>query len=102
MHHTLRQKPLTDAHLEDFVACYEPKNRHRRQETWSKETPDGRWRAYACEELLRRDKASLDVFWLKDASMTDLDNLPDPDVLATQIIDNLRSALDSFETVIEN
>ncbi|MCY4190580.1 MAG: class I SAM-dependent DNA methyltransferase [Rhodospirillaceae bacterium] len=102
VHHTLRQKPLTDAHLEDFVACYEPKNRHLRQETWSKETPDGRWRAYACEELLRRDKASLDVFWLKDASMTDLDNLPDPDVLATQIIDNLRSALDSFETVIEN
>ncbi|MCY4238042.1 MAG: N-6 DNA methylase, partial [Rhodospirillaceae bacterium] len=102
VHHTLKQKPLTDTHLEDFVACYNPENRHFRQETWSHETPDGRWRAYAQEELLRRDKASLDVFWLKDASMTDFDNLPEPDVLAAEIIDNLRSALDSFKAVNGN
>ncbi len=52
------------------------------------------------EELLQRDKASLDVFWLKDASMTDLENLPEPDVLADEIIENLRSALSSFEAVV--
>ena len=64
----------TDIH---FLAStsYKPENRHVRQETWSEEAPDGRWRAYLREELLRRDKASLDVFWLKDAFMTDLDNL---------------------------
>ena len=73
--------------------------RHARQATWSEETPDGRWRAYSREELLRRDKASLDVFWLKDASVTDMDNLPEPDVLAAEIMENLRSALSSFEAV---
>ena len=102
MHHTLKQKPLTYAHLEDFVACYNPENRHVREETWSEETPDGRWRAYPHEELLRRDKASLDVFWLKDASMTDLDNLPEPEILADEIMEHLRSALSSFEEVCGN
>ena len=99
MHHTLKQKPLTYSHLEDFVACYNPRDRDVRQETWSEEILYGRWRAYSREELLLRDKASLDVFWLKDASMTDLDNLPEPDVLAAEIMENLRSALSSFEAV---
>ena len=75
-------------------------NRHVREQTWSEETPDGRWRAYSREELLQRDKASLDVFWLKDASMTDLENLPEPEVLADEIVENLRSALASFEAVV--
>ncbi|WP_211353960.1 hypothetical protein [Thiohalocapsa marina] len=63
------------------------------------DTPDGRWRAYAREDLLQRDKASLDLFWLRDASMTDLDSLPAPEVLVEEILDNLRSALASFEAV---
>ena len=99
IHHTLKQKPLTYAHLEDFVACYKPENRHVREPMWTEETPDGRWRAYSRDELLERDKASLDVFWLKDASMTDLENLPEPEVLADEIMENLRSALASFEAV---
>ena len=102
VHHTLKQKPLTYAHLEDFVACYNPENRHVREETWSEDTPDGRWRAYSREDLLRRDKASLDMFWLKDASMTDLENLPEPEVLADEIMENLRSALSSFEELPGN
>ena len=100
VHHTLKQKPLTYAHLENFVACYRPENRHVRKQTWSEETPDGRWRAYSREELLLRGKASLDVFWLKDASMTDLANLPEPEVLADEIVENIRSALISFEAVV--
>ena len=99
VHHTLKQKPLTDDHLRDFVDCYHPENRHLRKPTWSEDTPDGRWRAYSREDLLRRDKASLDLFWLKDASMTDLENLPDPEVLAEEIMEHLRSALASFESV---
>ena len=86
--------------FEDFVACYKPENRHVREPTWSEEAPNGRWRAYSREELLLRDKASLDVFWLKDASMTDLENLPEPEVLADEIMENLRSALASFEAVV--
>ncbi len=56
----------------------DPANRHQRQPTWCEQTPDGRWRAFSREELLARDKASLDVFWLRDATMTNLDNLPSP------------------------
>lgn len=99
VHHTLKQKPLTYAHLEDFVACYNPDNRHVRAETWSEDSPDGRWRAYSREDLLQRDKTSLDVVWLKDSSMTDPENLPDPAVLVDEITENLRSALSSFEAV---
>lgn len=96
VHHTLKQKPLTHAHLEDFVACYNPANRHERKATWGENTPDGRWRAFSREELLQRDKASLDLFWLKDATMTDLDNLPEPDVLMSEIMENLEAAMEQF------
>ncbi|MCY4017710.1 MAG: class I SAM-dependent DNA methyltransferase [Gammaproteobacteria bacterium] len=102
IHHTLKQKPMSYDHLRDFVDCYHPLNRHLRKETWSEATPDGRWRAFRREELLERDKASLDVFWLKDAAMADLDNLPEPDALAEEITEHLRSALDSFEAVKGN
>ena len=96
VHHTLKQKPLSEAHLEDFVACYNPAARHDRKATWSEETPDGRWRAFSRDELLQRDKASLDLFWLKDATMTDLDNLPEPDVLMSEIMENLEAAMEQF------
>ncbi len=62
--------------------------------------PDGRWRSYSYEELLARDKTSLDIFWLKDKSLTDLDNLPEPDDLAEEIIENLEAGLDSFRQVL--
>ena len=50
---------------------------------------------------MARDKTSLDIFWIKDQSLTDLDNLPDPDVLASEIIDNIESALNSFREIME-
>ena len=96
VHHTLKQKPLSESHLEEFVACYNPASRHDRKATWSEETPDGRWRAFSRDELLQRDKASLDLFWLKDATMTDLDNLPEPDVLMSEIMENLEAAMEQF------
>jgi type I restriction enzyme M protein len=99
--HTLKQMPLTYAHLEEFVTCYNPMARHDREPTWSDDNLDGRWRAFHRGELLARDKASLDVFWLRDASMTDLENLPEPDVLAEEIMENLRSAMANFESVLE-
>jgi type I restriction enzyme M protein len=97
VHHTPKQKPMTYAHLEDFVSCYRAGNRHLRQPTWSDAAPDGRWRVYSREELLARDKASLDVFWLKDAGMTDLDSLPEPEVLFSEVVENLEAAMRSFE-----
>ncbi|WP_121969022.1 class I SAM-dependent DNA methyltransferase [Leptolyngbya sp. BC1307] len=101
IHHTLKKKPLTRAHLQDFVDCYNPKNRHARTETWSAETnPEGRWRKYSYDDVCDRDKTSLDIFWLKDKSLADLENLPDPDILAEQIIENLEAGLGSFRDVL--
>lgn len=96
IHFTLKQKPMTDADLDDFIQCYNPANRHERIETWTEVNPDGRWRKFNVEEVLSRDKTSLDIFWIKDKSLADLDNLPAPDELAGDIIENLQSALESF------
>lgn len=97
MHFTLKQHPMTFADLEDFIRCYHPENRFERTETWSEDNPDGRWRRYPVQEILDRDKTSLDIFWIKDKALADLDDLPEPDVLADDIIENLQSALESFE-----
>lgn len=101
VHHTLKKKTMRYDDLADFVACYNPENRHKRKETWDAEkNPDGRWRKYSYDELAARDKTSLDVFWLKDKSLTDLDNLPEPDDLAEEIIENLEAGLNSFREVL--
>ena len=99
VHHTLKRKPMRREDLADFVSCYNPQNRHERRATWSEEPSEGRWRRYDREELLARDKASLDVFWLRDKAMADLDDLPEPDVLAEEIVEHLQAALASFEAV---
>jgi len=100
VHHTLKKKPLTVAHLAEFVKLYNPKNISKRKATWSEKNEEGRWRKYKYEDILKRDKTSLDIFWLKDKSLTDLDNLPDPDVLANEIIENLESGLSSFREIM--
>jgi type I restriction enzyme M protein len=101
IHHTLKKKPLRYADLAEFIACYNPTNRHKRQATWHPEkNPEGRWRKFSYEELIARDKTSLDVFWLKDKSLTDLDNLPEPEELAEEIIENLEAGLNSFREVL--
>ena len=97
IHFTLKKNPMTDSDLDDFVSCYQPENRHNRTETWSEENPEGRWRKFSVEDILAHDKTSLDIFWIKDKSLADLDHLPEPDVLADSIIENLQSALESFE-----
>ena len=87
----------------DFIECYNPKNRHKRKATWDAgKNPEGRWRKYTYEELTARDKTSLDVFWLRDKSLTDLDNLPEPDQLAGEIIENLEAGLNSFRAVLRS
>ncbi|MBF0256524.1 MAG: SAM-dependent DNA methyltransferase [Gammaproteobacteria bacterium] len=101
IHHTLKKKPLRFEDLQDFIQCFNPNNRHERQATWdAASNPEGRWRRYGFEELLARDKTSLDIFWLKDKSLTDLDNLPEPDELALEIIENLEAGLSSFRAVL--
>ena len=98
---TLKQNPLTRADLDDFVQCYHPENRHQRTPTWSKDNPDGRWRRFTYDELATRDKLSLDIFWLRDESLEDTARLPDPDVLASEIVEDLEAALEQFREIAE-
>ena len=98
-HFTLKTNPLKRADLDEFVRLYNPANRHDRAPTWSAEQPEGRWRAYDQAELLARDKASLDIFWLRDESLADSDNLPPPDVIAQEIVDDLEAALEQFRLI---
>jgi len=99
-HLALKQHPLTRADLDDFVACYHPQNRHEREERWSGEAPDGRWRRFTYEELMARDKANLDIFWIRDESLEETANLPEPEVLAEEIVEDLESALEQFRAIL--
>jgi len=110
MNFTLKQNPLTREDLDDFVACYNPANRHERTATWSEkmsrsarhDAPDDRWRAFSYEELMARDKVNLDIFWLRDESLEETANLPEPDVLAVEIVDDLEAALEQFRAIVED
>jgi len=105
IHHTLKKNPLKFDDLKDFIECYKPGTRHKRKETWSEASagsasPEGRWQKFSYEEIINRDKTSLDITWLKDKSLADLDNLPDPDVIAADIIENLEAGLESFRAIM--
>jgi type I restriction enzyme M protein len=101
VHHTLKKNPLKLEDLKDFVTLYKPSNRHKRTETYHVENnPEGQWRKFTYDEVMARDKTSLDISWIKDKSLADLDNLPEPDVLAEEIAENLSAALENFKTVL--
>ncbi len=103
VHHTLKKNPLKLDDLKEFIECYNPENRHKRKETWdSKTNPDGRWRRFTYNEIINRDKTSLDITWLKDKSLADLDNLPDPDTLAAEIIENIEAGLENFKEILSS
>ncbi len=93
-HFTLKENPLNVGDLSDFIKCYHAENRHARKET-------ERFKPFLHEELLQRDKVSLDIFWLKDESLEDSENLPEPKILAQEIMDNLESALEQFSGITE-
>jgi len=101
IHCTLKQNPLVRGDLDEFVECYKPGNRQRRRPTWSESNPEGRWRAFDYEELIKRDKVNLDLFWLKDRSLEDSEDLPDPDEIAQEIADDMQTALDQFSSIVE-
>ena len=94
-HFTLKTNQLRYADLTDFIKCYNTKNRHNRKETEC-------FKSFTYDELMKRDKVSLDIFWLKDDSLEDSANLPAPDVIARDIAENLKSALEQFNGIYEN
>lgn len=91
-HFTLKTNPLKREDLDDFVRCYNPANRHARKET-------ERFRPFSYDEIVKRDKLSLDIFWLKDDSLEDSASLPEPDVIAAEIVEDLEAALDEFAQI---
>jgi type I restriction enzyme M protein len=99
---TLKTNPLKREDLDEFVKCYNPESRHNRKPTWSEKKPDGRWRAFNYDELINRDKASLDIFWLKDESLEESDNLPEPDIIAREIVEDLEAAVEQFKLIAED
>jgi len=101
IHHTKKKNPMRYEDLAEFIECFCPDNRENRVETWSEDNPTGRWRKFSYEEIIARDKTSLDIFWLKDESLTDLENLPEPDDLAQEIIEEIQTALESFKAVVD-
>jgi type I restriction enzyme M protein len=99
MNFTLKTNPLSRNDLNEFVKCYNSKNRHKRKATWTEKNPEGRWRSFTYDELARHDKVNLDIFWLRDESLEDSANLPNPDVLAIEIVEDLEAALEQFRGI---
>jgi type I restriction enzyme M protein len=93
-HFTLKTNPLTRADLDDFVDCFQATNRGQRVES-------ERFHRFTYDELVARDKASLDIFWLRDESLEDTDNLPPPGVIAAEIVEDLEAALAEFAELAE-
>ncbi len=89
---TLKTNPLTRSHLDEFVECYNPDNRHERRESEP-------FHRFSYDELMKRDKVNLDIFWLRDESMEDSANLPPPDEIAEEIVEDLRAALEQLEEI---
>lgn len=94
MHFTLKTNTLKYEDLKDFIACYNPENRHERRES-------ERFKRFSFDELMQRDKVCLDIFWLKDESLEDSENLPAPEVLGRDIVENLEVALEQFTSITE-
>jgi type I restriction enzyme M protein len=129
LHFTLKENTLKRSDLDDFVNCYfggAPSdavesavsadgkkisagdsqrysgNRHDRKPTWTEKNEKGRWRAYKYEDLIKRHKINLDIFWLKDEALEDSSNLPAPEIIATEIVEDLQAALAQFSEIAED
>ena len=98
-HFTLKKNPLRRSHLDEFVGLYNPQNRHEREATWSEENPEGHWRHYTYEEIMRREGANLDRSWIRDKTLEDSADLADPDIIAEEIADDLEAALEQFAAI---
>lgn len=93
INHTLKKNPLKYGNLENFIKCFKAKDRNNHFEVWSENNPNGRWRKYSYNEIITRDKINLDILWLRNESTLDLDNLPDPEEIIVDIIENVEKVL---------
>jgi len=130
VHMTLKTKRLTRQDFDEFIKLYKAEDQSKRKETWIPDqvrndgkgdssspakyagsvgmtkgevamTNEGRWRSFTYDELIARDKTNLDIFWFKDESLEDTENLPAPEILAQEIVEQLEAALNEFRSVEE-
>lgn len=94
-HFTLKESNMKLEDLQDFVKCYNSDNRHQRKET-------ERFKCFDYSEILKRDKTNLDIFWLRDESLEDLDKLPAPDIVANELVEDLEDALEQLREISED
>lgn len=102
VHHTPKNNQIAFKHLQEFIDCYNIGSENNRTETWTTESQKGRWKKYSYDEIIERDKTNLDIFWLKDDSLIDFENLPDPETLIDDIIENIESTLANFKSIKES
>ncbi len=95
LHFTLKENTLKRSDLDDFVACYNKKDRSARTES-------ERFKSYSYDELIKRDKLNLDIFWLKDVALEESANLPAPNIIAAEIVADLQSALEQFAAISDD
>jgi type I restriction enzyme M protein len=95
IHVTLKENTLKLENLKDFINCYNPKNRHTRKES-------ERFKSFTYDEISKRDKTNLDIFWLKDDSLEDLDKLPAPHIIAKELVEDLEDALEQLQEISED
>ena len=100
--HTLATKPMMRQHLDDFVACYHAEDITQRKETYNEDNPNGRWRKYPVAELLKRDKTSLDITWIKQTD--DDDDMTLAELMSTiqQKSDNISKAVTKLQELMAN
>lgn len=101
--HTLATNPLQRHHLDDFVKCYNAENLAVRVETFDAETnPNGRWRKFSIDEILKRDKTSLDITWIKlDSDNEDLTLAQLMDIIKTES-DTISDAVSQLQALVSN
>ncbi|MBR5283355.1 MAG: N-6 DNA methylase [Alistipes sp.] len=92
--HTLATNPMLRHHLDEFVECYKADNINARTETYNAETnPNGRWRKYDVDEVMKRDKTSLDISWIK---LNDDDN----DMSLAELMTNIQEKSDNISKAV--
>ena len=89
-----KTNPLKREHFDEFVQCYQRDDRHKRQETYNEENPQGRWRKYTIEEIIARDKTSLDITWLKQGEETE-------DIPLDELLENIEEKATNIMNAVE-
>lgn len=101
--HTLATNPMQRHHLDDFVECYKSGNLSSRTETYDAETnPNGRWRKYSCDDILKRDKTSLDITWIKQTDDNNDYTLAELMSMIQEKSDNISRAVAELQKLMAN